>query len=89
MALLQAMACGVPVVATRVGGVPEIVRDRVEGLLVDPGAPEQLAAALAALAADERLRRRLDAAGRVRVAEHFAIEGTVRSLVGLYERLAA
>jgi glycosyltransferase involved in cell wall biosynthesis len=89
MALLQAMACGLPVVATRVGGVPEIVRDGVDGLLVDAGSEDQLVTALTALAADARLRRRLGASGRARVAERFAIEHSVRSLVAIYEQVAS
>lgn len=89
MALLQAMACGVPVIASRVGGVPEIVRNGVDGILVDPGAEDQLVAALTLLAGDAALRRRLGAAGRARVVERFGIEHSVRSLVGVYEGLAA
>ncbi|GAA3824136.1 glycosyltransferase family 4 protein [Nocardioides panacisoli] len=88
MAMLQAMACGVPVIASRVGGVPEIVRSGVDGLLVDPGADDQLVAALALLAEDVRLRQRLGDAGRARVASHFGIEHTVRSLLTIYEELA-
>lgn len=88
MALLQAMACGVPVVASRVGGVPEIIRDGVDGVLVEPGSVDQLTDALAHLAGDADLRRRLGAAGRARVAERFAIGRNVRSLVSIYERLA-
>ncbi len=89
MALLQAMACGVPVVATRVGGVAEIVRDGVDGLLVEPGAEDQLVAALTRLAQDPALRRRLGAAGRRRVAERFDIRLSARSLLAIYEGLAA
>lgn len=89
MALLQAMACGLPVVATRVGGVPEVVREGVDGILVDAGDDEQLVAALTLLAEDAALRRRLGEAGRTRVAERFGIEHSVRSLVAVYEGLAA
>ncbi len=88
MALLQAMACGVPVVATRVGGVPEIVRNGVDGLLVDPGAEDQLVAALSMLTADPVLRRRLGQSGRRRVAERFDVATTSRSLLAIYEGLA-
>lgn len=87
MALLQAMACGVPVIASRVGGVPEIVRNGVEGVLVDAGAVDQLAAALTLLAGDPVLRRRLGAAGRARVTAHFGIQHTVRSLLRVYEEI--
>ncbi|WP_183093754.1 glycosyltransferase family 4 protein [Nocardioides stalactiti] len=89
MALLQAMASGVPVVATRVGGIPEIVRDGVDGILVDPGSVDQLAAALARLVGDPGLRQRLAAAGRQRVADRFDVDRSVRALLDVYEEVAA
>jgi glycosyltransferase involved in cell wall biosynthesis len=72
-ALLEAMALGLPVAASRVDGVPEAVTDGVEGLLVEPGAPQALAAALDSLLADAALRRRLGEAGRTRVAADFTV----------------
>jgi glycosyltransferase involved in cell wall biosynthesis len=71
-----------------VGGVPEVVRNGVDGVLVDPGADDQLVSALALLTQDVRLRERLGAAGRARVASHFGIEQTVGSLLAIYEELA-
>jgi len=70
-AVLEAMASGLPIVATRVGGVPAIVRDGVEGLLVSPGAPDELRTAVGRIQDDVRLRRRL---GRraLRRAQEFA-----------------
>lgn len=67
-AVLEAMAAGLPVIATSVGGVPEIVTDGVTGLLVPPHAPGALAGAIARLAADARLRARMGAAARQAVA---------------------
>jgi glycosyltransferase involved in cell wall biosynthesis len=84
MALLQAMACGVPVVASRAGGIAEIVRDRVDGLLVDTGDDEGLATALAELTADAPLRRQLGANARERVAARFTIAHCVRGLLDVY-----
>jgi glycosyltransferase involved in cell wall biosynthesis len=63
-AVLEAMAAGLPVVATRVGGVPDVLEDGVTGLLVPPRDPAALAAALARIAADPLLRRAMGAAGR-------------------------
>lgn len=66
MTLLEAMAAGLPVVATRVGGVPDIVDDGRTGILVNPGDEGSLARALGTLAADENLRHSLGRAGRQR-----------------------
>jgi glycosyltransferase involved in cell wall biosynthesis len=67
MALLEAMAAGLPVVATRVGGIGDVVVDGETGALVAPGDPAALTAALGSLAGSEDLRRRLGDAGRARV----------------------
>ena len=66
VSVLEAMAAGLPVVASRVGGVPEQVSDGKTGLLVEPGDPNELAAALHRLTVDPSLRRRLGSAGRAR-----------------------
>ncbi len=68
--LLEAMACGLAIVASDTGGVPEIVTDDETGLLVPPGDAVALAKAIGRLAEDERLRRRIGAAAR-RAAEHY------------------
>jgi len=88
MALLQAMALGIPVLGTRVGGVPELVRDRREGLLVGPGDVAALSGALAELAADAGLRRRLGRQARRRALDHHSIDRTTRALVDVYEGVA-
>ena len=69
MAILEAMAVGLPVVATAVGGIPDVVRDNESGLLLDAGDVAGLAVALAALARDPELRRRLGETGRGLVEE--------------------
>lgn len=89
LVLLEAMAAGLPVVATRVGGVPEIVADGESALLVEPRDARSLAAALARALADEGLSRALAANASARVAAHFSPESQARSLVEIYSRLAA
>lgn len=87
IALLEAMAAGLPVVATRVGGVPSVVTDGTEGRLVSAGDPAALAAAVAELR-DPELRNRLAAAAAERV-RAFGIDRAVQRQQELYEGLAA
>ena len=74
LCLLEAGVHGLPVVATRVGGVPEVVEDGVTGLLVPPRDPEALAQAILRLADDPLLRRHMGEAARRRVCERFSVE---------------
>jgi glycosyltransferase involved in cell wall biosynthesis len=87
MALLEAMAHGMAVVATEVGGIPEVLEPGVDGLLVAPEDPPALAAALCELAADAPLRERLGAAARRRAEALDAVEVAGR-LGSLYAALA-
>jgi glycosyltransferase involved in cell wall biosynthesis len=89
LALIESLGAGKPVVATRVGGVPEIVRDGIEGFLVSPGRPEALAEKLVALLRDPELRARMGAAGRDRHRTEFDMPVMVRRLENLYESLFA
>jgi L-malate glycosyltransferase len=86
--LLDAMACARPIVATRAGGIPEIVEDGVTGLLVPPRDDEALAAAIVRLLRDEPLRRRLAEAGFRRVHERFTVDRMVERTADVYERVA-
>jgi glycosyltransferase involved in cell wall biosynthesis len=85
--LLEAMAAGLPVVATDVGGVASMVEAGVTGTLVPAGDPHTLAAALRAYVADEELRCRHGGAGRARVAAHFSLRAMVSAYVALYDEL--
>jgi glycosyltransferase involved in cell wall biosynthesis len=85
--LLEAMAHARPVVATPVGGTPELVVDGETGLLVPPRDPEALADALRRLLGDPDLARRLGEAGRERVAERFTAARQTRRILELYDEL--
>ena len=84
---IEALAGGKPVVATRVGGVPDVVRDGEDGFLVDPGNVDGLAERLALLAADPDLRRRLGESGRARVLERYSVRRLLDDTDHLYRRL--
>lgn len=87
--LLESMAAGVPVVATRVGGTPEVIRDGEQGLLVPPGDPQAIADATLAVLGDPALAARLGAEGRRRVREEFSFEAVVHRTEDLYRGLLA
>lgn len=86
MSILEAMAAGLPVVATRVGGIAELVADGETGLLVPAGDAAALAAALQRLVDDEALRKALGARGRERAVAEFDLAGFRRAHLELYER---
>jgi glycosyltransferase involved in cell wall biosynthesis len=85
----EALYLGVPVVASRVGGIPEIVDDGVDGLLVPPGDANALSAALLRVLADESLCSRLRGAGREKVAARFSFETMVRRYEAEYDALGS
>ena len=82
----EAMALGIPVVATRVGGVPEIVADGLTGFLVPPRDPQAIVAATEPLLEDEALRRRLGEAGRARAVADFNLDRCADTHVEAFER---
>ena len=83
--LLEAMACGVPVVQPRRGAFVEIVEKTEGGLLVAPDDPEDLAEALHRLWSDRELRQRLGRQGREGVRRHYTIESAAQKLIAVYE----
>ena len=83
LSVLEGMAAGLPVVAARTGGMPELVRDGVSGLLVEPDDPAALAEAVARLAGDPGLRRRFGAAGR-ELAQGYSWDAAVARLREIY-----
>ena len=86
LVLLEAMAQGTPVIASRVGGIPEVVDDGRTGLLVPPGEPGPLAAALGRLWDDPELGQRLGSAGRTAV-PRYSWESVAAALEGIYREV--
>jgi len=87
LAVLEAMAAGLPVVGARVGGIPELVLDGETGLLVEPESPAALAAALDSLAESPERREAFGRRGQERVAESFSVDAFIRRTIELYEEL--
>jgi glycosyltransferase involved in cell wall biosynthesis len=85
--LLEAQAAGLPIVASRVGGIPEAVADEVSGLLVPPQDPTLLAAAVIGLLRDSEKRSLLGAGGRARVAQKFSLDNMVSGNLKVYEEM--
>lgn len=86
--LLDAMACARPIVATRAGGIPEIVDDNVNGVLVPPRDAHALADAIVRLLKDAGTRERMGGAGLARVRERFTVERMVAETAAVYARVA-
>jgi glycosyltransferase involved in cell wall biosynthesis len=86
-AILSAMANRLPVVATNVGGIPELVVNGQTGLLVEPDNPPQLAGALSRLLDSRELRRQLGHEGRRRIESHFTLDRKLDETESLYRRL--
>ena len=87
VSVIEALAAGRPVVATRVGGVSDVVRDGVDGFLAEVADVESLAARLAELAGDPELRARMGNAGQAHVVDRYAVERLVDDIDRLYRSL--
>ena len=85
---LEAMAAGLPVVASDIGGGAELIESGKTGLLVPPASVDSLAGAIDSLLADDALRRRMGEAARERIVERYTIEAMTRQTVAVYELAA-
>jgi glycosyltransferase involved in cell wall biosynthesis len=85
MAILESFAARVPVVATNLGGIPELIQDEVEGLVVAPDDPAALAAAMRRLSDDPDWAHRMGTNAHLRLCEHFSPEGHLERLAEVYE----
>ncbi len=89
LALVEAMACGIATVASRVGGIKDIIEPEVNGLLIEPGDRRGLEVALRRLLADPELRQRLAAAAMATVAARYRTDAVLERYARLFRRLAA
>ena len=89
LAVMEYMGAGLPVIATRVGGLPELIRDGENGVLIPPRDPSALADALSSLIADPSRRQSLGTAGRELRDREYGIDSYIHRLESLYRRLLA
>lgn len=87
VSMLEAMALGTPVIASRVGGIPEVLEDRLDGILIDAMEPGQLADSVLRLLADQDLRATLSNKALIKVRQKFSIEDMVRSTESVYDEM--
>ena len=86
---VEAMAYGVPVVGSRVGGIPEVIEDSITGFLVEPGEPEVLADAVLRLVNDEELRHQMGDAAKASVMNRFTRESMAQAMLEAYRSVAS
>ena len=89
LGLLEAMSFGLPVVTSRAGGIPSLIEDGVNGLLVRADDPTELAHAINAILDDESLRKRLGENARLTIEHGYSIDAVISSLVKEYEDLVS
>jgi len=89
VAILQAMAAGLPVIATPVGGIPEVVQDGVSGLLIPPKDPDALGQAILSILPYPDVRRHMGEEGRRIVREQFSVDRMVDRTLRVYEEVLA
>lgn len=85
--ILEAMSCGMPIVATNISGINEIIVDGEAGLLVPPRNPERLADAIIKLLSDEKLRRKMGSVGRKKVEKEFSWKKIAKKVKKIYENM--
>jgi glycosyltransferase involved in cell wall biosynthesis len=87
MVLLEALALSRPVVASRVGGIPEVIEHDVSGILIDTGQPDELVRGCLALIEDRGRAERLGVAGRKRIEQRFSADAMAASVTAVYRAL--
>ena len=87
MAMLEAMSYGLPVISTKVGSIPEVITDGVEGYLIEPGDIESLADRIFRLGQDVALRKRMGRAARERIERYYSLDVVVKRLMQVYKEV--
>ena len=87
MALLEGMACGLPLISTRVGGIPDVIEDNKNGFLIEPGDVSELAAKMIALCTDHNLRDEMGRCSKRLCDANFSVEGYIENLVNIYNSI--
>ena len=87
LAVLEAMATGLPVVSTNVGSVPEIIEDGVDGMIIESEDTEGLSSAIDTLANDEEKAAVMGARARVKAEDRYSVKGMVESYARLFEEM--
>lgn len=85
MVLVEAMACGTPCVASRTGGIVDIVENGVNGYLATPGDAAELATGIIRLLKNERMQREMGIAGRWKVEEGFSVTAVTQQVIAIYQ----
>lgn len=85
--LLEASSCELPIIASKVGGIPEIIKDGETGLLIEPKCPDELAEKICYLFKDRNLMLRLGKKARAHIVENFSQENAINNLIKIYEGL--
>jgi glycosyltransferase involved in cell wall biosynthesis len=83
----EAMSCGIPIVATAVGGIPEQIKNGITGLLVPQGKPQNMTAAVNSLLDDEPLRLRMGKSAKIDAHKRFSLEHQAMSFLNWYEEI--
>jgi glycosyltransferase involved in cell wall biosynthesis len=87
ISLIEAMVAGLPLIGSKLGGIPEVIEDRVNGLLVTPGSSVELASAMITLGLDSALRKQMGEMGKKRYQESFTLPEMLRKIETLYDNL--
>ena len=84
MAVIEAMACGLPIIASKVGGLPDLITEGLNGLLIDYGCPDQIAKSIERLITNPALRVTMGRRGYERAVQGFDIEDRIQQLISIY-----